>query len=333
MRRCLQGLQGLEKTVIVAVSGGADSLALLAAVAFESPRQGVRALAVTVDHGLQPGSADQAAVVAEQAAELGVEAEVVTVRVAAGGGPEAAARTARYRALHEAAHRHGAAAILLGHTLDDQAETVLLGLGRGSGARSLAGMPRAAGLLQRPLLGLRRAQTQEACAAQQLVAWQDPMNADPSYTRVRVRENLLPVLEAALGPGVAEALSRTADQLRQDTEALDGWAAAALAQATDDAGGLSVVSLPAAVRTRVLRSAALRAGSPAGSLGSSHVLGMDRLVSDWHGQGAVALPGRCSALRHCDRLLVLGPEQSRPAPDVTADQEPPRCSTTTSPRP
>jgi len=146
-----------------------------------------------------------------------------------------------------------------------------------------------------------------ACAALDLRPWSDPMNDDRDYARVRVRRDALPALELALGPGVAEALSRTAEQLAQDADALDGWAATALAQVTDETGGLSVAALselPAAVRARVLRAAALRAGSPGGSLGSAHVRDLDRLVTHWHGQGAVALPGPVSAARDCDRLLL-----------------------------
>jgi tRNA(Ile)-lysidine synthase len=307
VRGCLRELSGV---VVVAVSGGADSLALLAAVAFEAPKLGLPAVAVTVDHRMQPGSAEQAAAVLAQATTLGVAAESVTVDVSGPGGPEAAARTARYAALTAAALRHQASAILLGHTLDDQAETVLLGLARGSGARSLAGMPSVNGLLRRPLLGLRRAQTEAACAAQQLTPWHDPMNQDPAFARVRVRQAVLPALEAGIGPGVAAALARTADQIRDDADALDLWAAEALVAATDETGGLSVdtlLPLPAAIRTRVLHAAALRVGVPAGSLGSAHVRELDRLVTAWHGQGPVALPGRFSAERDCGRLLMTAP--------------------------
>jgi tRNA(Ile)-lysidine synthase len=308
VRGCVAELTG---TVVVAVSGGADSLALLAAVAFEGPKASVRVLAVTVDHGLQPGSADQAAAVLKQAAGLGVDAVSVQVAIGAAGvagGPEAAARTARYAALREVAATENATAVLLGHTLDDQAETVLLGLARGSGARSLAGMREVNGLLRRPFLGLHRATTEAACAAEGLQPWHDPMNQDPAYTRVRVRTEVLPALELALGPGVAEALARTAEQLAQDCDALDGWAAAASADTVRaDERGLDVdllAALPPAVRARVLRSAALAAGVPGGSLGSAHLRELDRLVTAWHGQGPLALPGSVSAARDCGRLLL-----------------------------
>ncbi len=222
--------------VLAACSGGPDSLALAAAVAFEAPRAGLRSGAVVVDHGLQPGSAELTGNVAAALANLGLDpvlAPVVTVaRPASGGsypGPEAAARVARYQALEAAAATTGAVAVLLGHTLDDQAETVLLGLARGSGARSLAGMAERAGLYYRPLLDVRRAETRAACEALGLRPWDDPQNCDRAFTRVRVRKDLMPALAAALGPGVPEALARTARLLRADADALD-WLADAQAQ-------------------------------------------------------------------------------------------------------
>jgi len=286
--------------VLAAVSGGADSLALAAALAWEAPKAGLRAGAVTVDHGLQPGSAERADAVADTCRRLGLTSVLVErVQVGRRGGPEAAARAARYAALDAAANRLGATVVLLGHTLDDQAETVLLGLGRGSGARSLAGMAAVDGRYLRPLLGVRRAQTEDACAATGLEPWRDPHNDDPGFTRARIRHEALPALEAALGPGVVEALARTADLLREDADALDQWAAAVAPDGLPVAG---LAGLPVAVRRRVLRRAAIAAGAPAGALSARHVLAMDRLVVDWHGQGEVALPGGLVAARGYDRL-------------------------------
>jgi tRNA(Ile)-lysidine synthase len=285
--------------VLVAVSGGADSLALAAATAVEAPKRGLRAGAVTIDHGLQQGSAERAKTVAIGCERQGLDPVVIeTVEVGAIGGPEAAARAARYAALDAAAARHGATAILLGHTLDDQAETVLLGLARGSGARSLAGMPARRGIYRRPLLAIRRAATTAACEVLGLTPWDDPHNVDPTFTRVRVRAAALPALEAALGPGVPEALARTADLLRDDADALDEWAASV----QDPRAVVVLAALPAAVRTRVLRRTAIEAGVPAGSLSAAHVQEIDRLVTDWHGQGGVSLPGGLVADRSCDRL-------------------------------
>src|SRR3954467_15220767 len=286
--------------VLAAVSGGADSLALAAALAHVAPRLGLRAGAVVVDHGLQRGSAGQAVTVADSCRALGLDpVHVVPVEVGTVGGPEAAARTARYDALARVAGGADAGAVLLGHTLDDQAETVLLGLGRGSGPRSLAGMAPVSGRWRRPFLDVRRADTAAACAALGLEPWRDPHNDDPSFARVRVRREALPALEAAVGPGVAQALARTAALLRADVEALDAWADAAAAE------GMSVealAALPPAVRSRVLRRAVVAAGAAAGSVTAGHVAALDRLVVDWRGQRGVSLPGGLVAERRCDRL-------------------------------
>jgi tRNA(Ile)-lysidine synthase len=298
--------------VLVACSGGPDSLALAAALAFEAPRLGVRAGAITVDHGLQEGSADQASRVAATMRELGLDPVAclradVAARGAAGAypGPEAAARQARYAVIEAAAVEYGATAVLLGHTLDDQAETVLLGLARGSGARSLAGMAAASGRYLRPLLGLRRAQTVAACAAQGLRPWDDPQNADDAYARTRVRQRILPLMEELLGPGVTEALARTADQLRADADALDEVAAEAAERLLSADGGLEVTALaalPAAIRTRLLRRAAIAAGAPAGSLTAGHVAQLDAFVTAWRGQRWSDLPGGIRCHRRYGRL-------------------------------
>jgi tRNA(Ile)-lysidine synthase len=296
--------------VLVAVSGGADSLALAAASAHAASRRGVVAAAVTVDHRLQDGSGEQAERAAGQCRALGLDpVEVVAVTVGSGGGPEAAARAARYAALDAAAERLGAALVLLGHTLDDQAETVLLGLARGSGARSLAAMASESGRYRRPFLALRRETTRAACAALGLDAWEDPHNADPGLARSRVRAQALPALERALGPGVAEALARSARLLRDDADALDAWAATAMAEGAATEGLVAdrlaahrLAALPRAVRTRVIRLAAIDAGAPAGALTAGHVDELDRLLVDWHGQGPVSLPGGLVGARVCDRL-------------------------------
>jgi tRNA(Ile)-lysidine synthase len=315
VRACLADLAPGD-LVLAACSGGADSLALAAALAFAAPRAGLRAGGVSVDHGLQDGSAARAAAVVSVMSGLGLDpVRAIAVSVGGAGGPEAAARTARYAALEEAAADLGAAAVLLGHTLDDQAETVLLGLGRGSGPRSLAGMPARRGVFRRPLLTLRRPVTAGACAALGLEPWQDPHNADRRFARVRVRLDALPALEAALGPGVAEALARTASQLSEDAEVLEGLAAAEFAAVRAGPDGrvgpdgraepLSadvLAGLPGAVRSRVLRSAALAAGCPAGALNAAHVARIEDLVTGWHGQRWIDLPGGVRATRRAGQL-------------------------------
>lgn len=266
----------------VALSGGPDSLALTAIAAALRPTT-----ALIIDHGLQPDSAAVAAGAAAQAADLGcVDSRVLTVRVGTDGGPEAAARTARYRALQDA---RGDRPVLLGHTLDDQAETVLLGLGRGSGARSIAGMRPHDPPWCRPLLGLRRRLSLDVCAELGLTAWHDPHNADPRFTRVRLRTEVLPLLEEVLGGGVASALARTATALREDTDLIDTLIARALPAADSGDGLLTEVlaGLPGPVRRGVIRSWLL-AGDAVG-LTDVQIRGVEALVTDWRGQGGVAV--------------------------------------------
>lgn len=310
MRRAVRDdLVGLadDDLVLVACSGGADSLALAHAARAVRSRVG----AVVVDHGLQAGSAETAARTAQWLREAGLDpVDVVTVTVVeAGDGPEAAARDARYRALFHAARDHGAAAVLLGHTLDDQAETVLLGLARGSGTRSLAGMPRERGLFRRPLLDLRR-DVVRADVPPGAPVVDDPHNEDARFARARVRHRVLPVLEAELGPGIAEALARTADLARADADALAELAdevAWDVIHGARDEGTLDVADLEPlsdAVRSRVVRQWLIDNGSPAGRLGSDHVQRVCRLVTHWTGQGAVALPGGVEAVRDYGRLAL-----------------------------
>jgi len=291
-----------QPLVLVALSGGADSLALAAATAFEAPRAGLRAGAVIVDHGLQDASAEVAARAADAARALGLDPVVVRrVQVTGEGGPEASARDARYAALDAVAAETGAALVLLGHTLDDQAETVLLGLARGSGTASLAGMPARSGRYARPLLGIRRATTRQACLDAGLEPWDDPHNADAAYTRVRARERVLPVLEAELGPGVAEALARTAEQLREDEAAFTSQIDEFIEEICEPAEAGIAVSVgvleanPAALRQRIIRH--VLASEFGVALSRAQTLEVARLVTDWHGQGPLDLPGGVRASR------------------------------------
>jgi len=196
--------------------------------------------------------------------------------------------------------------VLLGHTRDDQAETVLMGLARGSGGRAIAGMRRSFDHYRRPLLDVSHTDTVTACQVEGLEVWEDPHNVDDAYTRVRVRRRLLPVLEDELGPGVTESLARTADLLRSDMELLDSYADQARADVVVD-GGLSVEAmsqLPTPIRTRVLRDAAVAAGAPAGETFHQHVVAVDALLTDWHGQKWVDLPGHVRAVRR-DGVLAF----------------------------
>lgn len=312
VRRALRGRD--ERTVLVALSGGADSLALAAAVAFEAPRLGLAAGAVIVDHGLQAGSGDVAEAAAAQASDLGLDPVLVRrVAVDAGaGGPEAGARAARYAALASAVAQAGEGApalILTAHTRDDQAEQVLLALARGSGTRSIAGIPAEGELdgapIIRPFLDesvrVTRGTTEAACAAQDLAPWDDPHNLDPAFTRVRVRQRILPLMERELGSGVRGALARSADLAREDADALDAIAAAAVRrllaeQADADERTVSAVRVPASVlaeqpdalRNRIIRGVA---GAFGARIGRDHTRSIAALVTDWRGQKPVFVPG------------------------------------------
>ncbi|GAB2565920.1 tRNA lysidine(34) synthetase TilS [Leucobacter ruminantium] len=306
--------------VLVALSGGADSLALAAAVAYEAPRVGLRPGAVVVDHGLQRESASVAAGAAEQAAALGldpVHVERVRVEGERGEGPEAAARDARYAAFARVAGRTRAAAILTAHTRDDQAEQVLLALARGSGLRSIAGIPQRrplpgseGAIVLRPFLGERPAITRQttlaACGELGLEYWRDPHNGDPVYARVRVRERVLPELERELGPGIAAALARSADLARDDADALDALAEETLEEIVEHAEAGIAVSLaalaanPPALRHRMIRTIA-RAEFGV-QLSREHTLAVARLVTDWRGQGPIDVPG-ASVRRELGRLV------------------------------
>ena len=299
-------LEGMPEgsLVLAAVSGGTDSLALAAALAAEAGAAGVEAGAIAVDHGLQEDSAETALLASQQCVGLGLEpvavvpADVTTT----GEGLEAAARDARYAALADTAAQLAGerpCIVLLGHTRDDQAEQVLLGLVRGSGARSLAGMPavltREGTPFARPLLHLPRTTTEAATKAWGLVPWEDPMNADEGFARVRAGRALAD-LEERLGPGIAEALVRSADLLREDADLLDRLAESSLPATEQGEDGQTAVAvtdlegLAPALRSRVWRRLLLAAGAPAGSLTATHVAACDALVTEWHGQGPLHLP-------------------------------------------
>ena len=314
MRTSLADLAAGER-ILVAGSGGPDSTALAAATAFVAPRAGLRAGFACADQHWSAQSAALARGAVEVADGLGLEPAVVLDAPASRS--EGDARDARRRALLELAQQQGAAAILLGHTLDDQAETVLLRLARGSGARSLAAMAQRDGLWRRPLLGLRRELVRDSCVRAGIPTWDDPANSDPAFARSRVRTRVLPLLESALGPGIAESLARSADLLRADADALDALAAGYSA----DAGATSVppgtltvrglAALATAVRTRVLRAAALDAGCPPTDLSAAHVAALDGLVTAWKGQGPLSLPGGVQAERRDGTITLSAPTGAR----------------------
>jgi tRNA(Ile)-lysidine synthase len=292
--------------ILVAVSGGADSLALAYALSLEAPKLAVRIEGVTVDHQLQSQSSVQAEKVVAALLKMGIEkTHVIKVEVHITDGLEASARRARYAALDACAEQSGAAFVFLGHTRDDQSESVLLGLTRGSGARSLAAMAARNGKYIRPLLSITREETLGACAQAQLDPWDDPHNADKTFTRVRVRHDVIPHLEKNLGPGISAALARTASLLRDDADALDQLAEAEFV--AHDRLSLDISrleKLPKAIRTRVLRMAIYAAGAPSGSLSADHISPIEALITEWSGQGPSDLPGGVRVSRISGRLSL-----------------------------
>ena len=294
--------------ILVGCSGGPDSLALAAVGVFFATRGEVRMGAVVVDHQMQEGSAEVAQATAEQLQQLGLDPVVVrTVDLKHdGGGPEAAARAARFGALEATARDLGASHVLLGHTLDDQAESVLLGLARGSGTRSLAGMRERRGMYLRPFLGLRRSETLAICEALQLNPWHDPTNQDPAYLRVRVRNTVIPFLSAELGPGMAESLARSATILGHDADFLDQLALAEfekLAERGEDGDEQGQITLPEnelrglapALRMRVLALAVVELGGTQPSL--ERLGAAENLLARKGSAGPVQLAGKVSAWR------------------------------------
>ena len=291
--------------IAIAVSGGADSMALAAAASMESSDQAHHLVALIVDHGLQEGSDLIARKTKESLHRLGIDdVEILRVDVVITDGLESSARRARYQALHAFASKESIAAILLGHTKNDQAETVFLGLARGSGTRSLSGMAPRKGILIRPLLHLDRQTTVKACEDLGIEVWNDPHNEDERFTRVRIRK-LLPELERQIGPGIVDALARSADLLRDDADALDAEAQRFF-DAIDprDIEIARLAELSRAVRTRVLRMAIYAVGAPSGSLSADHIAPIEALVSDWHGQGPSSLPGGVKVERKSGRLSL-----------------------------
>ena len=300
----LASLSDLEAgdLVLVGLSGGADSLALLKCALHVGNERTISVGAVIIDHQIQVESANTSNRVAAIALELGADPVlVVNVEVQTGagsGGMEAAARNARRTAFTNVLTEQNAKAILLGHTLEDQGETVLLGLARGSGARSLSGMRAKEGIYRRPFLGISRELVRAEVS--DLDIFEDPHNSDLKYSRVRVRNLVLPLMETQLGPGVTQALARSADLLRDDADALDALARFEITRVGDDVNLLS--ALPRAIRTRVIRQLAITNGCAINDLTRDHVLAIDALLTNWHGQGALNLPGAVSVERRHDRL-------------------------------
>lgn len=301
-------LQNLDPgdSFLVAVSGGADSLALAYGLILEAKPLALRPIAITIDHQLQENSHFQAEKVSKQLGEMGyVHIFIEKVLVVPHAGLEADARDVRYKALSKKLQEEKASKIFLGHTSNDQAETVLLGLARGSGSRSLSAMAEESGIYIRPLLSLSREITERACIESDIEFWKDPHNEDTKFSRVKIRREVIPYLEENLDPGISGALIRSASLLRDDSDALDQWAKTeAGALDLGDLDCLYLATLPRAIRTRILRLAALQAGVTPGTLTFEQIGALDALISRWNGQGEVSLSGGVKVLRISGRLSL-----------------------------
>lgn len=285
--------------LLLAVSGGADSLALAAATVFEAKKLKIDLVAAVIDHGLQKNSSDTAREAMQRLVAIGVS-EVVIEKVSVeqtGEGLEAAARAARYKALERIRKNSRADWILLGHNLDDQAETVLLGLARGSGLKSISGMPWLDDerKLVRPLLDIPRKTLRQACLDSGIEFWDDPHNSDSKFARVRVRK-LADELEQTLGPGFAQALAKTAKTAAEADELIDELAEKLLKKALSKTGArqLSYSIEPlgkakAAVRRKALHLICQQAGAK--NISRAQVLAIDELITNWHGQKKSSLSG------------------------------------------
>jgi tRNA(Ile)-lysidine synthase len=290
--------------VLIGVSGGSDSMALAAAAFAEG--KGKRVIPVVVDHGLQDNSAEVAQVVINRLKNLGY-VEIYTERAAVEitDGLEASARRARYKVFAKAIETYGADLFLLGHNKNDQAESVLLGLARGSGTRSLSGIREQNGIFVRPLLEISREVIEAACLELNLEIWNDPHNESLDFKRVLIRKETLPRLEKELGPGIIDALARSAKIMGEDADALDEWADRVIGEVgTNDLDVSKLQQLPKAVRARVLRNAIYAAGAPSGSLGADHLAPVEALVTAWQGQGECSLPGGVKVSRISGRLSL-----------------------------
>ena len=323
------GMPPRSSTVVVGLSGGADSVALLDALASLRRRRGFRVVAAHLDHGLRAGSADDAAFCAELCRALDVPLRVgrADVRGRAArerGGLEQAARRERYAFLRRAREEESAFAIAVAHTRDDQAETLLLRLLRGAGATGLAGMrPRTADVV-RPLLAVSRDEVL-AYLRERGLAWrEDPSNADLAPRRNRVRHELIPYLEERFNPGVRASLARTASVLAEEAAHLRGEAEALVAATAREEDGALVLrrsalaEAPTAIARTAIRQALVRAGGLA-RVGAVHVEGVLRLARAKAPSGRrLPLPGGREARFTRDDVRVE--RRSRPGGEAVSSR-------------
>lgn len=279
---CRQAVRPFDGPAVIGLSGGPDSLALVAAAAAEQKDVSV----LVVDHGLQPGSADVAERAAAAAREFGFASTVANVTVGP-GNVEAAAREARYAALLESGRD-----VWVAHTVDDQAETLLLGALRGNPS----GMAQRNGKIVRPFLHIRRADTVGACEELGLEVWNDPMNDDPAYRRVAMRRSIIPALTDLLGGDAVPALAATANRIAADQALIEQ-----LADLTPTTSCVELEGDAGPVRRRRLAKWLL---DEEVRVQGDQLAAIEALVTNWRGQGPIAVGGGRSVVR-VDGKLVL----------------------------
>lgn len=295
-----------DSRIGVGVSGGADSLALM--VGLSTLYRGDRASLVRpviIDHGLQEETSQVASQTAAICAEMGFHADIVPVDITeTASGMESDARRARYGAFEQKIAEYGLDALLLGHTKSDQAEQVVLGMIRGSGTRSLAGMPEVREVYRRPFLhSLSRQDTEKVCEEAGLQYWSDPHNEDTAYRRVSVRK-FLNSAEQSTGSNLVDPLVRTAQIAAEDAEALDFYADIAYEKVVDAEWSVDALSsLPVSVRKRVIRRRLLEMVSSSDTVTFEIVQRVESFISEWYGQKAVSVAGGVSVERRGRYLL------------------------------
>ena len=285
--------------ILVACSGGADSLALAWTSQVVTKRIGLNLIAVIIDHQLIKESSQVAQDAKKKCKDFGIE-KVVIKQIEVKDdkdGLEAAARKARYEAFEELVNEFNAKAVLLAHTQDDQAETMLMRLTRGSGAKSLSAMKEVSGKYLRPFLHIRKQVLVDALEKENISYWQDPANTNYKFLRAKVRHELMPKLIEVLGDSAIDSLDRTSGLLKEDNEALESIALESYEKLNKELKVQELEKLPTAIRKRVIKIAALNSGVTPGPFSFEHIEAIDALVTNWRGQGNVDLPGFIQASR------------------------------------
>lgn len=295
-----------DANVGLGVSGGADSLALL--IALSTLYKGDRASqvhVVSIDHQLQEITSQISQQVATLANNFGFTTHIIPIDIPeTGNGAEADARTARYSAFDTIITDHNLEAFLIGHTKSDQAEQVMLGLLRGSGTRSISGIPERRGVFVRPFLNvLNRAETQKVCNENLVTYWCDPHNDSTDYNRVNIRK-LIKETETVTGQNIVEPLVRTAKISTEDADALDFYATVAYDTIVSSDWNIdTLLTVPVAIRKRVYRNKLISLNIATDKVSFDALASIETLISDWHGQKVNNITSNLMVTRVDNRIV------------------------------